>query len=300
VVVCEIGIPSEAELFVGPGDARRAVQARNAYSHKGDFGYVLVVGGSNVFSGAPALAGLAALRTGAGLAVVATPKNVSFAVRSYSPNLIVHSLEHEVITSQDVPRIVELLKFCDSLVLGPGMGLDPLTVPAVPEILKSASGLKKPVLIDADAIKALSGDLGLLGEAAVVLTPHAGEFESVSGIKVFPRWQERLEPSLQFARKNHCVLVLKGHDTIITDGNRLKVNRVGNPGMATGGVGDVLSGIIGAFLAQREERFLSATAGAYVNGMAGDLVFKEKGFHMVASDLVDKIPFVLREFDRSA
>ena len=112
-------------------------------------------------------------------------------------------------------------------------------------------------------------------------------------------WHERLPVCVEFAKKNACILLLKGHDTLITDGIRVKVNPTGNPGMATGGMGDVLSGITGAFLAQGTEPYLAAVAGAYVHGRAGDRVAKEKGFHMVASDLIDMLPAVLREFDRT-
>ncbi len=286
------------KLFSGPRDVKRVVKPRGLFSHKGDFGYLLIVGGSDVYSGAPALAGMAALRTGVGLVVIAAPKGVVGSIRSYSPNLIVVPLKSDVVATHDFRRLTQLLRKSDALVLGPGIGLDSRTRAAIPAIIRSARELKKPMLIDADAIKALKGQLNILKGAKAVITPHAGEFKSISNIDVSSRWQERMPICVEFAKRYSCVLLLKGHDTIITDGHQVKVNRTGNPGMATGGTGDVLSGIIGAYLAQGARQFHAAIAGAFIHGQAGDLVRKEKGFHMVASDLIDAIPTTLRKYDR--
>jgi NAD(P)H-hydrate epimerase len=113
-----------------------------------------------------------------------------------------------------------------------------------------------------------------------------------------PHWKERVPVCVEFAKKNSCVLLMKGHDTVITDGDRVRVNNTGNPGMATAGAGDVLSGIIGAFLAQGADPFFAAVAGAYVHGLAGDRAHMEKGCHLVASDLIDVLPVVLKKYDR--
>ena len=285
--------------FSGPADVKQVVKARSVYSHKGDFGWLLIVGGSDVYSGAPALAGMAALRTGTGLAIIAAPKGVAGTIRSYSPNLIVHSLKSDVITSDDVSKVVQLLGRSDALVLGPGIGLHAKTKRAVPLMVESAIRMKKPILIDADAIKALNGRAGILKRANAIITPHAGEFRAISGIDAPPTWRERLPICTRFAAEFSCVLLLKGRDTVVTDGRRVRINRTGNPGMATGGMGDVLSGIIGAFLAQGAESLFAAAAGAYVHGLAGDLVRREKGFHMVASDLIEALPTVLRKYDRA-
>jgi NAD(P)H-hydrate epimerase len=274
------------------------VKPRDPYSHKGDFGCLLIVGGSDVYSGAPALTGLAAIRTGAGLVLIAAPKATTSTIRSYSPDLIVHQLSGDVVTPDDVPKLQELLVKSTALVLGPGIGRAPETEVAVPQILKTATEMGKPVLVDADAIRAVAGTG--IKHSNIVLTPHAGEFRALSGIEAPVRWRDRLPFCVEFAKKTSCILLLKGHETVITDGVRVKVNRTGNPGMARGGMGDVLSGIIGAFLAQQADPFLAAVAGAYVHGHAGDLLLKTKGFHMTASDLVDTLPTILRKFDRTA
>jgi hydroxyethylthiazole kinase-like uncharacterized protein yjeF len=297
VYVCDIGIPVEAELFTGPGDVRRIIKPRNPYSHKGDYGYVLVIGGSSVYSGAPALAAMASLRTGSGLAILGVPESVSSVVKSYSPDIIVHPLEGDALSKSNISYIGNLLEKVDALVIGPGLGLTSETVEAVGEILRLSKLKKLPALIDADAIKALKDGLEILRDGNVLLTPHAGEFEIISGVRVSDNWKDRVEACVEFAKENMCTLLLKGHETVITDGKRLKINRTGNPAMATGGTGDVLSGIAGAYLAQGTDTFNAASASAFIHGKAGDLAYEEKGFHIVASDLLDKIPVVLKPFD---
>lgn len=283
--------------FTGRADVKRVVKARSLYSHKGDFGYLLIIGGSDVYSGAPALAAMAALRTGAGLAIIAAPKEIAPTIRSYSPNLIVHSLSSNVITSEDLPLVSKLIEKADAVVLGPGIGLDERTKRAILLVINTVSEMKKPILIDADAIRALADHLDLLRKAKTIITPHAGEFSAISQTKVPPRWRDRLPICTEFAKNHSCILLLKGHCTIITDGHRVKINRTGNPGMATGGMGDVLSGIIGAFLANEAEAYSAATAGVYVHGLTGDIVRRTKGFHMVASDIIENLPSALKQFD---
>ena len=290
----------EEILYSGPADVKQVVRPRYPDSSKRDFGCLLVVGGSEVYSGAPALAGMAALRTGCGLVVIAAPTGVATAIRAYSPDLIVHPLSGNVISANCTDELSRLLEYCDALVIGPGIGRNPETREAISSILKTAAQKRKPTLIDADAIRALADRRNLLGETSAIITPHAGEFSALSGTEVPNDWRKRVSICKSFALEHSCVVLLKGHNTVVTDGQRVKINPTGNPGMAVGGMGDVLSGIIGAFLAQRSDRFLSAVAGAYVHGSAGDLVRKRTGFHMVASDLIEALPTVLRRYDRTA
>ena len=283
-------------MYSGPADVRRVVKARGRFSSKRDFGSLLIVGGSDVYSGAPALAGMAALRAGVGLSIIAAPKSVAATIRGYSPNLIVHSLNSDVVTSEEIEQLSRLLAASDALVLGPGIGRHTETAQAIPQIIKEARKIGKPILIDADAIRALTQAKELLDK--VLITPHAGEFKAISGLEAPELWRGRLPICRKFALEHGCVLLLKGHDTIVTDGSRAKVNHTGNTGMATAGAGDVLSGIIGAFLAQGTEPFSAAVAGAYIHGVAGDIVCRQKGLHMVASDLIEALPTVLRKYDR--
>ena len=277
---------------------KRIVTPRHSDSSKRDFGCLLVVGGSEVYSGAPALAGMAALRTGCGLVVIAAPTSVASTIRAYSPNLIVHPLSGNVVGPRCLGELRKLIESSDALVLGPGIGLDPKTRATVPSIVGMVAKSRKPVLIDADALRILADEKRLFREANAVITPHAGEFRAISGEKVPNGWRRRANVCKRFALKHSCIVLLKGHNTVVSDGHRVKVNRTGNPGMAVGGMGDVLSGIIGAFLAQGSDRFFSAVAGAYVHGLAGDLVRERTGFHMVASDLIEALPTVLRRYDR--
>ena len=272
------------------------MKPRDQHSHKGDYGRLLIVGGSDVYSGAPALAGMASLRTGVGLVFIAAPRRISSVIRSYSPDLIVHELCDDVVTSKDLSAIGKLLTQSDALVLGPGIGRSSGTNAVIPQIIQKAHAMKKSILVDADAIRAVAGMR--YDGINMILTPHAGEFKALSGVEVSLEWRKRVPICVDFAKRKRCVLLLKGHETVVTDGFRVKVNRTGNPGMAKGGMGDVLSGIIGAFLAQHVEPFDAAVAGAFLHGRAGDLLLREKGFHMVSSDLVEILPAVLKQYDR--
>jgi ADP-dependent NAD(P)H-hydrate dehydratase / NAD(P)H-hydrate epimerase len=304
VIVVDIGIPLEAELFTGPGDVRRVTGARRPSSSKRDFGYVLVVGGSDVYSGAPALTALAALRTGAGLTIVAAPEKACETIRSFAPDLIAHPLPGRFLETKHVTYISErILGRVNSVVIGPGLGDHDESGRAVRRLLQAVKKSELPAVIDADAIRAFSGKLGLLKGSRAVLTPNAGEFEAVTGLKLGDGedWGERVDPAVDLAKKaGGCTILLKGHHTLITDGGRLKVNKTGNPSMAVGGSGDVLSGILGAYLAQGNDPFWAAAAGAFAHGRAGDLAYGERGYHVLASDLIEKLPTVLKPFDRTA
>jgi ADP-dependent NAD(P)H-hydrate dehydratase / NAD(P)H-hydrate epimerase len=298
VRVVDIGIPVEAELFCGPGDVRRVTIPRTPFSSKRNYGAVLVIGGSDLYSGAPGLVALSALRTGAGLCLIAAPEEVSSAIRSFSPNLIVHPLPGRVVSPADVGIISNLLGRVTSVAMGPGLGRQPETREAVVSLVKIVSKAGLPMLIDAEAIIALKDNLDILRNTKTVLTPHAGEFKAVTGLDVSEDWKQKAKPAMDFARRAGCTLLLKGHHTVITDGTVLRVNRTGNPILATAGSGDVLSGIISAYLAHGQEPLAAAAAGAFIHGCAGDLTFQEKGFHATALDFIEKLPAVIKPFDR--
>ena len=283
-------------MYSSGADVKRVVKSRSPDSSKRDFGSLLVVGGSDVYSGAPALAGMAALRTGCGLVVIGAPTPVASTIRAYSPNLIVHPLPGDVLNPGCLSVVSELVVSSNALVLGPGLGQNSGTREVVPSIVELAAHYRKPVLVDADAIRILADSKAAFRN--VIITPHLGEFKAVSSTPAPRNLAEKVRVCRNFALQHSCVVLLKGHNTVISDGQRVKINRTGNPGMAVGGMGDVLSGIIGAFLAQGSNRFFSAVAGAYVHGSAGDLVLKRTGFHMVASDLLDALPMVLRRYDK--
>lgn len=295
VFVEGIGIPWEAEFFTGPGDLRRVIKPRKAYSHKGDYGTVLIIGGCEFYSGAPALAALSSYRTGAGLVYLIVPESVASSIRPISPDLIVYPTKHAHFTLNDIDLIKGLLVKADVVVVGPGLGLHHETVEMVQELLRTCKGAVK-VVLDADGFKALKDSPELL--EGVVATPHSGEFRYVFGFSVGERWWERIDVAVDVSRKYNFTLLLKGHDTIITDGFRVKVNRWSTPGMAVGGSGDVLSGILGTFLAWGNDYFSSAVAAAYAHGDAGIRAVEKRGFHVLASDILNEIPAVLKPFDK--
>jgi NAD(P)H-hydrate epimerase len=294
LIVKSIGLPREFEKFAGPGDVLMVTKSRPSESHKGDFGRLLVVGGSETFSGAPAFVALAALRTGVDLAYVAAPEKTAYAIASLSPDLITIKLEGEHLAPENVSVLKSHMETVNAVALGPGLGLHPETKKAVKILIEAVERAGKPLLLDADGLKAFAGFKRKLS-VPVVLTPHAGEYAVLTGERLSEDLKEKSSRVHRTAVELGAVLLLKGPVDIIADEKGLKLNFTGNPGMTVGGTGDVLSGIVGAFLAQQADPFEAAVAGAFVNGAAGDLVFKEKGFHMVASDLLQWIPQVLND-----
>jgi len=296
-----IGIPPEAEIFAGPGDLRIVMKPRDPYSHKGDNGRVLVVGGSFRYVGAPALAAMAALKTGVDLAVVAVPSSIVQAVRSFSPDLIVQPLPSpEVVDMQSLDLLKHEAERSDAVVLGMGLGTDQRTKEAVWEFVRHLSAAGKPMVIDADALKALGEIRDELRLSSAVLTPHAGEFYILTGEKLPDErevgWRGRLDTVMRWASKLGATILLKSRYDIISDGKKFKVKTIGNPGLTVGGTGDVLSGIVGAILSRGANPFRAAVAGSFLNSFTGDLIAEEKGHHYTAKDLVERIPDALRRF----
>ncbi len=277
VKVVDIGIPKDAELFAGPGDLR-LLKTRDAQSHKGDNGRILVIGGG-VYSGAPALAALAALRTGADIVTVAAPLSVADIIASFSPNLIVSPLTSDILVPEDVPIISELILRHDVVVIGMGLGKSELTDRAVRVI----TPLCKKIVVDADALSALEFPL-----KGCIITPHAGEFKSLCRAEAL-KGRKISGMVKKFAQEKKVVVLLKGKIDIMSDGISMKMNRTGNAGMTVGGTGDVLAGIVGAIYA-KNNALESAVAGAFINGRAGDIAFEKYGFGLLATDVIKNIP----------
>ena len=294
LVVSNIGLPYEFERLAGPGDVLLVTNMRPSESHKGDFGRLLVIGGNETYSGAPALVAEAALRTGVDLAYVAAPEKTAYAISSLSPDLITVKLKGEHLNPDNVSVLESYLKTVDAVALGPGLGLHSETKKAVKMVTDAVEKAGKPLLLDADGLKAFAGFKRKLG-VPLVLTPHAGEYSILMGEKPPDVLKEKAVEVQKAASKLDAVILLKGSVDVVSDGKRVRFNFAGNPGMTVGGTGDVLSGVVAALLAQKADPFEAAVAGAFVNGAAGDFVFEEKGAHMVASDLVDWIPVVLND-----
>jgi NAD(P)H-hydrate epimerase len=282
VTVADIGIPEGAERFVERGDLLRL--SRPADTHKGDFGEVLVVGGGP-YTGAPALSAQAALRAGADLVRVACPETVARELQGYSENLIVRSFEGERFGPYAVETVLNLAAEHDSVVLGPGLGNDDETLLAVQEFLDNYTGVG---VIDADALQVVPS---VDTDATLICTPHQGELRKMGG-ETADDWRERADLVESFAADLGHTLLVKGRYDVVSNSERTRVSRTGNPGMTVGGTGDVLAGVTAA-LSAGQEPLNAAAIGAYVNGAAGDRVVGRQGYGLVATDLLDAIPRVM-------
>ena len=273
---------------------------RASAGHKGTYGKVLVFAGSHGMSGAAILCGRAALRSGAGLVQVACPAHEQPVVAAgYPAYTTIGVRQHVDDTFGDgtAEEVGELARSADVFAVGPGLGREPGTVAFVRRLL---GGLKDtPLLLDADGLFAVSPFTKEFRRSApFVLTPHPGEFARLTGAAAPATDAERQEQAVAFAQTFGCVLLLKGSGTLVTDGARLYRNATGNPGMATGGSGDVLSGVIAALIGQGLTAFDAAVLGAWVHGRAGDHAAAVLGqTALTAPDLIDSLPTAFRELE---
>lgn len=270
-------------------------RARDA--HKGDFGRALLIGGSRGMGGAIALAAIATARSGAGLVKSAVPKSSLDVVARFEASLMTTPLPED-----DEGRIglgarealEPLIAASDCLACGPGLGRsDTLTE----LVLHLYTTVKQPIVFDADALNALATkpEVLLSPGGPRILTPHPGEFSRLSNIPAAKRELQR-ETAIELAAKAGIVIVLKGQHSLITDGSRAVENTTGNPGMATGGSGDVLTGVILGLLAQKLPPLDAAQLGAYVHGRAGDFAAMRLGeISLIASDIVRRLPIAFQE-----
>jgi hydroxyethylthiazole kinase-like uncharacterized protein yjeF len=293
IKTADIGIPPEADAFAGPGDVLAATVRRLPDAHKGQFGRLIVIGGSNVFTGAPTFVGLAAYRTGVDLVFVAAPEKTARAISAISPNLMTIKLPGTVLAPAHIRTLREHLERASAVAIGPGLGMDRQTVTAVRRIVPLVRQLKKPLLLDADALKALGVIRKRIFDDSVVVTPHAGEFQAISGKAPSRDMTVRPREVKAVSSKTGAVVLLKGPTDVISNGERVKLNETGNPGMTVGGTGDILSGIVSGLMAQGVDAYRAAVAGAFVNGAAGDFAQEQYGYHLTPTDLLDHIAKVL-------
>jgi NAD(P)H-hydrate epimerase len=270
---------------------------RRPDSHKGIFGRVLVAAGSRGMSGAAILCATAALRGGAGLVRVAVAEGILPIVAAGNPCYMTAPLPQDEggrLAAAAESGLLDLAGASDVVALGPGLGRGPGPDALVAAVVSKVSA---PLVLDADGLNALQHRTDLLRgrTAPAVLTPHPAEFGRLIGADVPAVQADRQGLAARFAAHHGVVLVLKGHGTVVTDGKRVYVNTTGNPGMATGGTGDVLTGLIAALLGQRLEPFAAAQLGVYVHGLAGDLARDKLGeTGLIASDLLEYLPAALR------
>lgn len=289
IVVHDIGIPPEAEEFVGPGEfIYYPVPGEESY--RGDNGKVLIVSGG-FFPGATALAGLSSYRIGVDLVHIAAPIMAYGPIAGHSPNFIIHRLSSSELAMEDVPIVNELQKKVDSVLLGTGLCESESSQKVILRILEDC---KLPLVINADNLEIIGNDFSILEGKTGVLTVHHPGFKAITGLSPGVDVDSSKTAVKDFAKEIDFTVILKGSVDIISDGKRVRRNRTGNPSMSVGGTGDTLTGIMVGLLAKGVEPFNAARIASFTNGYAGDMAFESHGFGMMASDLVEKIPEVLK------
>jgi len=268
-------------------------------AHKGTFGRVLIIAGSSGMSGAACLSATAALRAGAGLVTVAVPQAIQAIVASFEPSYTTAALpcrDGGLLSGGSVRAAVDLLADRDAVGVGPGLGSNNVVRKLVRGLIYEAT---VPLVLDADALNAVAAEgMSLKRDAPTIVTPHPGEFVRLTGRSSEDIAADRQVLAAEYAAQHEAIVVLKGAATIVTDGAQTYINATGNSGMATGGTGDVLTGVITALCGQGMQPYAAAVAGVYAHGLAGDMVAaatSERG--LIASDLLDWLPHVWSRID---
>jgi len=272
---------------------------RRLDSNKGDFGRVLVVAGSRGMAGAGVLCASAALRAGAGLVKLAVPRELLPLVALANSCVMTAALaqaDDGCFSTDALTEALQLAAANDVVALGPGIGRSPALGHVIKRLLAKHAG---PIVLDADGLNNLADDVTVFGQHAgpLIVTPHPGEFARLLKMDTAGVQSNRRELAANFARQHRLVVVLKGQGTLVTDGQRLYVNATGNPGMATAGSGDVLTGIIAALIGQGLAPFAAAEPGVYLHGLAGDLAAGSLGqISVIATDLIDYLPQAFQQY----
>ncbi|MEK9135347.1 MAG: NAD(P)H-hydrate dehydratase [Patescibacteria group bacterium] len=274
---------------------------RPSNSKKYDFGLLTIIGGSDFYSGSPALSTLAAFKAGVDMVKVIAPKRAADIIASFSPIMAAYPLEGKWLTKEHLAVLLSMTESAKdvsngktAVVIGGGMGRTKETQETINEYLKQVS---VPVVIDADAIYAINQNKEIVNGKKFLFTPHSYEFFILTGRQVYnlPD-EERIKIVQEEAKKLGATILLKGMIDIISDGNEVALNKTGSPYMTDGGTGDTLAGIAGALMARGIEPFLAGQAAAFINGSAGELAAKKLGESMTSADLIEEIPNILPKF----
>ncbi len=293
VILEDIGIPGEAVdkfhqrlFYVDKEQAVQSLKARNKYSHKGDFGRVLIIAGSEGYTGAAFICAQAAIKSGSGLVTLCCPKNIRDVLCSKLTEAMTCTFDEE-------DKLYELIDRADAIAIGPGLGNHKDTLAMVEKVLNRA---KCTVVMDADAINVLKNHMELLENkgCSVVMTPHPGELSRITELHINYINENRIEVSEKFAREHNAILLLKGYNTVITDGRSLYVNSSGNSAMASGGMGDALTGIIASLSGQGYDPLTAAYLGAFIHGYAGCRL-SQSMFSVSAAQVAEYIPYIMKE-----
>lgn len=276
-------------------DLSKIYSARPTGSHKGNFGSVMVIGGSKLYSGSATLAGIAAVRAGADLVTVVAPARAADVASHTMCDLITFPLGGDYLKSSHVADILDLMMIrkINAVVIGPGMGRHRLTVAAIQKLITK---INLPMVLDADALFAISQNPKVTLNKHLILTPHMGELAILMKLhKVSENFEVRMQTAKDAAKKYSSVVLLKGSVDVITDGTNSMTNNTGNAFMTKGGFGDALTGICAALLARGVGMFEAAHIAAYINGKAGEMASQHWGEGLAASDIFGFIPRVIHQ-----
>jgi len=270
-------------------------------SKKYDFGLLIVIGGSDFYSGSPALSAMAAFKSGVDMVRIIAPKRAADIIASFSPNLAAYPLEGNWLERKHLATLISMTESAKAVsygktavVIGGGMGRSKDTQDAILEYLQEVS---VPVVIDADAINALRKKPEIISGKPFLITPHTYEFFVLTGKEVYKLSdEEKIKAVQEEAARLQTTILLKGAIDIISDGKEVALNKTGTPLMIVGGTGDTLAGVAGALVARGIDPFTAAQAAAFINGLAGELAGKKLGESMTATDLIEEIPNVLPKF----
>ncbi len=276
-------------------DFQKIFPERNPWCHKGEFGYVLIISGGRVYSGSPIFNAVSALRSGADLTMIITNRRSADIAANFSPDIIARPLDRDL-EIKHIGKILSLSKKFNSLIIGGGLPRDNKTYKAIKELIKK---IDLPMVIDAEAIRAVAEDKEILKNKKVILTPHTEEFRILTGEKITPEVEDRKEKVKKWAKKIGAIILLKGNVDVISDGEKVFLNKTGTPFMTKGGFGDTLAGICGAMLARKIDLIESARAAAFINGKAGEMAAEIYGEGLMASDIFEFIPKAIEEIQNT-
>ena len=294
IVVEDIGIPESAinkfhnnEFIMDEWMIKNNMKIRGKYSYKGDYGRILIVAGSSGFTGAAYICAQGAVKSGAGLVTLCCSKEIQ-------PILSSKLVESMTISFDEKDKIKEIIEKSDAIAIGPGMGDNQSTFELLEYIINNST---KPVVIDADGINVLKNRLDILmnKKCQIILTPHLGEMSKITGLDIDYIKENRLEVSKKIAKDYNVIVLLKGYNTIITDGNTTVINPTGNSAMASGGMGDCLTGMIASFIGQGYKPMIAAYIAAFIHGYCGEELSRDM-FCVNASHILESLPFVIKKF----
>ncbi len=285
---------------------KEVYQKRGNWSHKGQFGKLVVIAGSNRHTGSPIFVGMSAYRGGCDLVYLVGPERAMDVAANYSPALITEPLDGKQLEPRHVKGVLDLVKTCKAtaVVIGPGLWRTPKTRKAINELVRK---IDLPMVIDADAIRAVSAIKDKLKNKRLVITPHSSELLELTGVQVSENIKDRINTVRKEAYKLNCgkdntcplyppiTIVLKGNVDVISNGKEVMLNDTGSPKQTVGGMGDTLTGIAGALLARKTDTFVAGCASAFINGKAGEYAIKKYGESTITTDLIEEIHTVLNE-----